>query len=83
MLGTSARWHVHDLKAPDLRPGGFHFSAVGHRPCRPSSGLRQLGRSVSGTAVGRDVLLINRRRYSPWLLLGLLPTVISAPWILR
>ena len=29
------------------------------------------------------ILLINRRRpYSPWVLLGLLPMVISTPWIL-
>jgi hypothetical protein len=30
------------------------------------------------------VMLINRRKpYSPWVPLGLLPMVISAPWILR
>jgi hypothetical protein len=30
------------------------------------------------------ILLVNRRRpFSPWVLLGLLPMAISAPWILR
>jgi Zn-dependent protease with chaperone function len=39
---------------------------------------------VMGLATAAAILLINRRRpYSPWVLLGLLPMVISAPWILR
>jgi hypothetical protein len=39
---------------------------------------------VLGLATAAAILLINRRRpYSPWVLLGLLPMVISAPWILR
>jgi Zn-dependent protease with chaperone function len=39
---------------------------------------------VLGLATAGAILLINRRRpYSPWVLLGLLPMVISAPWILR
>jgi hypothetical protein len=38
---------------------------------------------VLGLATAEAILLINRRRpYSPWALLGLLPMVISAPWIL-
>jgi hypothetical protein len=38
---------------------------------------------VLGLATAATILLINRRRpYSPWVLLGLLPMVISAPWIL-
>jgi hypothetical protein len=38
---------------------------------------------VLGLATAAAILLINRRRpYSPWVLLGLLPMVISAPWIL-
>ena len=36
-----------------------------------------------GLATAAAVLLLNRRRpYSPWVLLGLLPMVISAYWIL-
>ena len=39
---------------------------------------------VLGLATAAAVLLINRRRpYSPWVLPGLLPMVISAPWILH
>jgi hypothetical protein len=39
---------------------------------------------VLGLATAAAILLINRRRpYSPWVLLGLLPMVISAPSILR
>jgi hypothetical protein len=39
---------------------------------------------VLGLVTAAAILLINRRRpYSPWVLLGLLPMVISAPWILR
>jgi hypothetical protein len=39
---------------------------------------------VMGLATAATILLINRRRpYSPWVLLGLLPMAISAPWILR
>jgi hypothetical protein len=38
---------------------------------------------VLGLATAAAILLINRRRpYSPWVLLGLLPMVITAPWIL-
>jgi 4-amino-4-deoxy-L-arabinose transferase-like glycosyltransferase len=38
---------------------------------------------VMGLGAAVAVLLINRRRpYSPWVLLGLLPMAISAPWIL-
>ena len=38
---------------------------------------------VMGLATAAAILLINRRRpYSPWVLLGLLPMVVSAPWIL-
>lgn len=38
---------------------------------------------VMGLVTAAAILLINRRRpYSPWVLLGLLPMVISAPWIL-
>ena len=39
---------------------------------------------VLGLVTAAAILLINRRRpYSPWVLLGLLPMAISAPWILR
>jgi hypothetical protein len=38
---------------------------------------------VLGLGTAAAIPLINRRRpYSPWVLLGLLPMVISAPWIL-
>jgi cytochrome bd-type quinol oxidase subunit 2 len=38
---------------------------------------------VLGLVTAAAILLINRRKpYSPWVLLGLLPMVISAPWIL-
>jgi hypothetical protein len=38
---------------------------------------------VLGLATAVTVLLVNRRRpYSPWVILGLLPMVLSAPWIL-
>ena len=38
---------------------------------------------VLGLLTAVAVVVINRRRpYSPWILLGLLPMVISAPWIL-
>ena len=39
---------------------------------------------VLGLVTAAAILLINRKRpYSPWVLLGLLPMVITAPWILR
>ena len=39
---------------------------------------------VLGLVTAAAILLINRRRpYSAWVLLGLLPMAISAPWILR
>jgi hypothetical protein len=38
---------------------------------------------VMGLATAATILLVNRRRpYSPWVLFGLLPMAISAPWIL-
>jgi len=38
---------------------------------------------VLGLATAAAILLINRLRpYSPWVLLGLVPMAISAPWIL-
>ena len=38
---------------------------------------------VLGLATAATILLVNRRRpYSPWVLLGLLPMAISAPWIM-
>ena len=38
---------------------------------------------VIGLATAVAILLVNRRRpYSAWVILGLLPMVISAPWIL-
>ena len=38
---------------------------------------------VMGLGTAAAILVINRRRpYSPWVLLGLLPMAISAPWIL-
>ena len=37
---------------------------------------------VMGLGTAAAILLINRRRpYSPWVLLGLLPMAISAPWV--
>jgi len=39
---------------------------------------------VLGLATAAAILSINRKRpYSPWVLLGLLPMVITAPWILH
>jgi hypothetical protein len=50
-----------------------HFSVVG----------LWIMSGVLGLVTVAAILLINRRRpYSPWVLLGLLPMVISAPWIL-
>jgi hypothetical protein len=50
-----------------------HFSVVG----------LWIMSGVMGLATAAAILLINRRRpYSPWVLLGLLPMAISAPWIL-
>jgi hypothetical protein len=38
---------------------------------------------VLGLLTAVAVLVINRRRpYSPWVILGLLPMAISAPWVL-
>jgi hypothetical protein len=38
---------------------------------------------VMGLATAATILVVNRRRpFSPWVLLGLLPMAISAPWIL-
>src|SRR4029077_14487956 len=38
---------------------------------------------VMGLATAAAILVVNRRRpYSPWVLLGLLPMAVSAPWIL-
>jgi hypothetical protein len=38
---------------------------------------------VLGLATAAAILLVNRRRpYSPWVLLGLLPMAVSAPWLL-
>ena len=38
---------------------------------------------VIGIICAGIILVVNRRRpYSPWILLGLLPMAISAPWIL-
>jgi hypothetical protein len=38
---------------------------------------------VMGLATAATILLVNRQRpYSPWVLLGLLPMAISAPWVL-
>ena len=38
---------------------------------------------VIGLICAAIILVVNRRRpYSPWVLLGLLPMAISAPWIL-
>jgi hypothetical protein len=50
-----------------------HFSVVG----------LWIMSGVLGLVTAAAILLINRRRaYSPWVLLGLLPMAISAPWIL-
>ena len=50
-----------------------HFSVVG----------LWIMSGVIGLVTVAAILLINRRRpYSPFVLLGLLPMVISAPWIL-
>jgi cation transporter-like permease len=50
-----------------------HFSVVG----------LWIMSGVLGLVTAAAILLINRRRpYSLWVLLGLLPMVISAPWIL-
>jgi hypothetical protein len=50
-----------------------HFSVVG----------LWIMTGVLGLVTAAAILLINRQRpYSPWVLLGLLPMAISAPWIL-
>jgi len=37
---------------------------------------------VMGLLTAVAILMVNRRRpYSPWVLLGLLPMAVSAPWI--
>jgi hypothetical protein len=47
------------------------------------TGLRVMS-GVLGLVTAAAILLINRKRpYSPWVLLGRLPMVITAPWILR
>ena len=39
---------------------------------------------VMGLLTAAAILMVNRRRpYNPWVLLGLLPMAISAPWILN
>jgi hypothetical protein len=38
---------------------------------------------VMGLATAAAILLVNRQRpHSPWVLMGLLPMAISAPWVL-
>jgi hypothetical protein len=61
-----------------------YLAIVGDRDLPPTSvtGL-WIMTGVMGLATAAAILLINRRRpYSPWVLLGLLPMAISAPWVL-
>jgi hypothetical protein len=60
-----------------------YLAIAGDRDLPPSSvtGLWIMS-GVMGLGAAATILLINRRRpYSPWVLLGLLPMAISAPWI--
>ena len=51
------------------------------QPEQPPAARGQTG--VIGLICAAIILVVNRRRpYSPWVLLGLLPMAISAPWIL-
>ena len=61
-----------------------YLAVAGDRDLPPSSvtGLWVMT-GVMGLATAAAILLVNRRRpYSPWVLLGLLPMAISAPWVL-
>jgi hypothetical protein len=61
-----------------------YLAIAGDRDLPPTSvtGL-WIMTGVMGLAAAAAILLINRRRpYSPWVLLGLLPMAISAPWVL-
>ena len=61
-----------------------YLAFAGERDLPPSSvtGL-WIMTGVMGLGTAAAILLVNRRRpYSPWVLLGLLPMAISAPWVL-
>jgi hypothetical protein len=61
-----------------------YLALAGDRDLPPTSvtGL-WIMTGVMGLGAAAAILLINRRRpYSPWVLLGLLPMAISAPWVL-
>jgi hypothetical protein len=61
-----------------------YLAIAGDRDLPPTSvtGL-WIMTGVMGLGAAAAILLINRRRpYSPWVLLGLLPMAISAPWVL-
>ena len=61
-----------------------YLAVAGDRDLPPSSvtGLWVMT-GVMGLATAAAILLVNRRRpYSPWILMGLLPMAISAPWVL-
>jgi ABC-type thiamin/hydroxymethylpyrimidine transport system permease subunit len=61
-----------------------YLAIAGDRDFPPSSVIGLwIMTGVMGLATAAAILLINRRRpYSPWVLLGLLPMAISAPWVL-
>ena len=61
-----------------------YLALAGDRDLPPTSVIGLwIMTGVMGLGTAAAILLINRRRpYSLWVLLGLLPMAISAPWIL-
>ena len=61
-----------------------YLAIAGDRDLPPTSVIGLwIMTGVMGLGTAAALLLINRRRpYSAWVLLGLLPMAISAPWIL-
>jgi hypothetical protein len=61
-----------------------YLAIAGDRDLPPTSVIGLwIMTGVTGLGTAAAILLINRRRpYSAWVLLGLLPMAISAPWIL-
>jgi hypothetical protein len=61
-----------------------YLALAGDRDLPPTSVIGLwIMTGVMGLGTAAAILLVNRRRpYSPWVLLGLLPMAISAPWIL-
>jgi hypothetical protein len=61
-----------------------YLAIAGNRDFPPTSVIGLwIMTGVMGLATAAAILLVNRQRpYSPWVLLGLLPMAISAPWVL-